>query len=486
MQSSNDPSPLEVEEETKSFNQKITRAIRWAFSEVFLRNVVSLGATLIIAKIIGPTAFGVVAMATIATSFLNIFQQQGIRQVLVQHKNLSPSHLDSAFWLGLSLGVSLWAIAYFSRFALADFFDEPLLVTIVPIAALVLPLQQLTVVPQAMAERKLDYKKLTKRTSIAIVLGATVGVSLALKGYGVWSLVAMQVSTQATSVLVLWSISLWRPGLAASRESLIEIWSFGINLFGSSLLEFSNRELDRLVVGSLWGSTTLGVYDLAKRITTALLNLTVTTGTRVALPILSRIKEHHEEFWAQLLVFIKWTCLLIYPVIGLAILWAPYCLDLFFGEKWQDASPYIQVLLATLFIQSIQYYLANSLIALEKPRQRFQMTFLNTLGNLIALLLTYQLGPIYMVAGQTIRAYVMFPINVNLLRRFLPILRIREIFHVVIRPAIITGIGVLSISLFYSFIGPPYAMVVTIIFAVAYYSWLLWKRNQSLDSEPLG
>jgi len=207
-----------------SLRQRAVRAVTWSAVSAGGAQLAGVLIFVALARLLPPEAFGLVAWAGVFMGFLQIFVTAGLSQSLVQREHLEDGHLDAALYASLALTAAIGAIVVLGAGPLATFLDEPALAPVLGWLALVLPLNALAAVPQAILRRELRFKPLAMRVLTANTIGGIAGIAMALLGFGIWALVGQQVVTAATAAVVLWTSITWRPGLRGSwlrRESTV-------------------------------------------------------------------------------------------------------------------------------------------------------------------------------------------------------------------------------------------------------------------------
>ena len=253
--------------------------------------VLNFGVLAILARELGPKAFGIVALASIWTRFLSFFLSQGLGMAIIQRKDLRPEHLDSAFWLSMATGGTLAGITFSFSPIIAGFFAEPQLTTVLKALSLIFVIGGLTSVQTAVLTRKHQFKKLASRSSAGSAGGSAVGVALAYFGAGVWALVAKQLVSSFVMAIVLWKTSSWRPSIRFSYSHLKDLWGFSKNVFARNIVSFIYIEIDKLLIGRLIGTSQLGFYSNSRQLTRTLIAIARQPVETVALPILSEMQS---------------------------------------------------------------------------------------------------------------------------------------------------------------------------------------------------
>ena len=224
--------------------EKVVKGVFWSGAQTWGARAVSFVVFALLSRLLTPQTFGVVALASLFITFIQTFQDQGFGTAIVQRAELQRSHLDTAFWTNMIFGVTMTLVSIGASGLIAGLFDEPDLAEIVRWLSPVFIFAGLSGVQQAILKRELAFKKLALREILAIVAGGIVGVVLAFLGFGVWSLVAQTLTKRLVGVVVLWGVSDWRPSFRFSKKHFTELFSFGLNIIGTNVLNFLNGHAD--------------------------------------------------------------------------------------------------------------------------------------------------------------------------------------------------------------------------------------------------
>ncbi|MEW5799923.1 MAG: lipopolysaccharide biosynthesis protein, partial [Bacteroidota bacterium] len=271
--------------------------VTWTAISQFSRLGIQLVTTLILARLLQPADFGLLGMALVIIGFVNVFKDLGTSSAIIQKKEVSQQLLSSIFWFNVLFGILMSIIILLLAPLVAEIFKEERLVPIVRVFVISFFATTLLSVQQALLEKKMNFRRLALLEITAAVMGAVVGISIALSGGGVWSLVFQTVSMTSVLCLMLWSQNLrWIPSFHFTLSDVNTIRSFSANLTGFTLLNYFLRNADSLIIGRYLGATELGLYNFAfKVIIQPVQNLT-SVLSRAMFPLYSTIADDHSIF----------------------------------------------------------------------------------------------------------------------------------------------------------------------------------------------
>ncbi|MDQ7085031.1 MAG: oligosaccharide flippase family protein [Sulfurovum sp.] len=233
-------------------------AFIWDFSGKIVMHGMTFVVAIILARLLEPSDFGLIAMVMVLFAMAGIFSDIGLSEALVQRKRVLAIHYSSVFYFNIFMASLLSIVSFSFAYLIADFYNNQDLIVLIQVISISFILQSLNSVHIAQFRKNLNFKALTKITFIASLLGGALGVSLAFQGLGVWSLVVQQLSTALIMNLLIWKTSTWRPHLVFSFKALTQLWNFGFRIFLSALLDKVFSRLDIIIIAKLFPPAMLG------------------------------------------------------------------------------------------------------------------------------------------------------------------------------------------------------------------------------------
>ena len=345
---------------------RVRSAIGWSYVLTAGRVGSSIVVTFLLAKLLGPTEFGLVAMATVFITIAQTIIQQGLVSAIVQRDKLTPEHLDGAFVVLVvaGLGIGLLTAAASPLWALVNRAPE-LTAICVALSPLVL-LQGLSIVPEAMLRRELQFRAVAIRTLLASVCSGAVGVALALAGAGIWALVAQQLVNATVSLIVLWVVCPWRPSRRPRLSGIRDLLVFSAQSANAGLGLMLSSKADIIVTGLFFGPVATGIYRLASRLPDMLVDVTVRSLQQVALPSLSRLQRDRRGFAAHLNQLQHLGAVAGLPVLGVLAATAQPLVGLL-GPQWAGTETPLRLLCLFGAVNVYGVLLGPALQAIGQP-----------------------------------------------------------------------------------------------------------------------
>lgn len=369
--------------------------MKWTFIDQVLTQVVFLGFGIFLARILSPSAFGVVGMVTIFSNFAALFIDLGFSAALIQKKETTDAHFSSVFWLNLVIGTFLYLLFYGLAPFIAGFYDQPALVLLVRVICLSFIVTSFASVQANILIKNLDFKKKVVINWIATVCGYLTAFLLACKGYGVWALVGMTLVAAVVNSVLYWMVSSWVPSMVFEWRKIKELSRFGLNYLGDTGINYWSRNYDNFIIAKVLGSSDLGIYTRAYALMLLPLRNITTIVTKVMFPAFSQKQDDIQLLKKYYLRIIRYIALVSFPLmIGLSLVSKEFVL-VFFGREWIAMAPVLSILSGLGAIQSIVSL--NGLIynSLGKANIAFKVSVITN----IALIIAFTIGVNFGITG---------------------------------------------------------------------------------------
>jgi len=329
---------------SSDLKQKTVSGLTWSFVDNISTHGITFIVGIILARLLTPEEFGLIGMITIFIALSTSFINSGFSAALIRKNDCTDKDYSTVFYFNLLVGVLFYWILFFSSPAISRFFNEPKLIRLVQVLAVVLIIDSLTIIQRTILTKRINFKLQTKVSVIASIISGLIGIIMAFRGFGVWSLVARQISRQAINSFLLWFWNRWKPLLVFSVSSFKELFSFGSRLLVSGLIDTIYRNIYYLVIGKYFSAAELGFYtraDSFKRLPSQNLNAII---GRVSYPVLSSIQDDIPRLKKNYQKLIRTTILITFVLMmGMAAVAKPMILALI-GEKWLPSVVYLQML----------------------------------------------------------------------------------------------------------------------------------------------
>lgn len=329
---------------SESLKQKTVKGVGWSFADNIANSGITFLVGLVLANILTPEEYGIMAMVTIFIAVSNSIVDSGFSNALIRKINIRSVDYNTVFYFNLIVSIFLYLILYVSAPAISVFFKEPVLVDVMRVIGWILIINALAIIPRTIFVRNINFKAQTKVSLIASVSSGVIGIGMALAGWGVWSLVGQQLSRQLLNTVFLWIFCRWRPLWEFSTQSFKELFGFGSKLLASGLIDTIYRDIYYLIIGRFYSAADLGQYTRASQFNTIFSSNLTSVVQRVSYPVLSSIQNEPERLLGAYRRVIKTTMLITFAcMLGLAAVAKPLIVILI-GEKWLPAVYFLQII----------------------------------------------------------------------------------------------------------------------------------------------
>ena len=351
----------------KEVTRKTIHGIGWnylAFGFGRALNIVSIS---ILAHLLSPKLFGLVALASLTTDYLSVLSDLGLDSALVQRRQNVEKSANIAFTLDVAAGIILTLVTILVAPYAAMLFHEPQATSVIRWAGLTFIVTAVGSANNALLQRELNFRKRIIPNLASSVVKAAISIGMALTGFGVWSLIAGQLIGTATSSVLLWIMTPWRPRLDWDSKVGKEMLRFGFPIMSNNALAVWEQNFDYLVIGILYSSAQLGIYTLAFRLPQTLVLSMLWLITSVLFPAFSSLQDQKEKLKKSFLSSLKYVQLFVTPLCLGMVVAADPLIRVLFGEQWVAAIPILRVLSLYAWVISMGYHVGDVYKAIGRP-----------------------------------------------------------------------------------------------------------------------
>ncbi len=333
---------------------KIVSGVGWKLASHLVLQLSRVGVGILLARLLVPRDFGIAAMALAFTGFASIFLDLSLGPALIQRRTLTEADRSTAFWASLAAGLVCTGVGIAAAPAVAAFFSTSRVTPLFALVAVTFTLSALSATQIALLNREMAFRSLQIREIVATVVGAAAAVTLALAGAGPWAIVAQPVAAEAVGLVLIWSLSSWRPHWTFSVASLRDLGSFGAKTLAARFFGYLNLNADNLLIGRYLGSRALGIYSVAYNVMFAPVTRFTTPVQQVLFPAFSRLQDDPVRLGRAWLRGNRLAAAITLPAfLGMAVV-APDFVPAVLGSRWEDSVPVLQFLCLAGAVLSFQ------------------------------------------------------------------------------------------------------------------------------------
>ncbi len=368
----------------------------WRFLERSGAQLVSFVVSIILARILLPEEYGIVAIATVVITIMNVFVDNGLGNALIQKKECDDTDYSTALWANVIVCTILYAIAYIIVAPIMAYaYADTVLKWIIRIMGLSIIVSSVKNIQQAYVSRTLQFKKFFISTSTGTIISAIVGVYMAYSGCGVWALVAQYLTNTIIDTVVLGFVIEWRPRLIFSMERLRGLISYGYKLLASALINCIYDNFRQLIVGKVHSSKDLAFYNRGKQFPSIIMVNINSSIDSVLFPVMSREQDSPERLRNMAHRSMTVSAYILFPFLfGLAAV-ADHMIPLLLTEKWNDSIVFIQIFCLFYTFHPIQTTNLNVIKAVGRSDLFLRLEIIQTVVGIILLIPVIKLGPVF-------------------------------------------------------------------------------------------
>lgn len=406
-------------EKSENLRNNVVSSLVWKFLERIGTQGIQFVVSLLLARLLLPSDYGVVSMILVFTAIANVFVQSGFSTSLIQKKGADELDFSSVFYVSLIIATICYIILFFAAPFIAEFYNMPEMTSILRVIALTLFFGAINSVQNAKISRDMKFKKLFFSSLGAILVSGATGIILAFLGYGPWALVWQQLSNSIAITIILWFTSGWRPKLMLSIKRVKSLFSYGSKILCSSLLDTLYRNLYNLVIGKFYSSETLGNYNKGEQFPKLIAVNVDGAISSVMLPAYSKEQDNHEKVKKMVRRSIVTSTLILFPMmVGLAAV-AETAVRVLLTDNWLGCVPYMQLLCIVYAVYPINTANLQSIKAMGKSDYYLKLEVIKKVIGIIVLVATIPFGVYIMALGQVVVAILSTFINAFPNRRLL-------------------------------------------------------------------
>lgn len=395
----------------ESLRTRTVHALFWSFLQAAADRGMQFIIGIVLARLLFPEQFGLIGMLTIFMAVIRMFLDSGFGAALIQKQEVTQSDICSIFYFNILVGLAAAGLLCLAAPWIASFYRQPILTPLTRALSLTIVINSFGLIQNTILTRQINFRTFTKVSLISGALSGTLGIALAARGFGVWSLVVQQVSASLLTTASLWYFSPWRPLLLFSFNSLRNMFGFGSRLLFSGILNSIFENIYLVVIGRLFSAVDLGYFTRAKALNDLpSLTLSEMVG-RVTFPVFSSIQDDPVRLKRGLKKALTFLVLVNFPVmIGLAVVARPLVLVLL-TDKWLESVPYLQLLCFAGLLYPLHVINLNVLQSLGRSDLFLRLEIIKKILIVINIAVTWRWGISAMIYGMIVTSIIAYYMN---------------------------------------------------------------------------
>jgi O-antigen/teichoic acid export membrane protein len=468
-----------------NLRKQTIKGIKWALADSYIQRIISFATTIVLARILDPSTFGLFALAFVVIDGFGLFKSMGFDSALIQRNEDIEKSASTAFFIIPLLGVAIYLIIFFVAPIASAYLNCKELIPILKVLGLIFILNCFGKVPNALLQKNLRFKQISLINCSIVFVYSISAIILALSGHGIWSLVIAYIIRTSLGLIMVWSFANWKPKFEFDKRIALEMFSFGKFLFLGAVVWYLKSNCDRFLIGKLLGTTMLGFYAIAYNFANFGRQYFGAKVSKVLFPAYAKIQTDLNDIKSVFLKILKYVCLLSIPLsIGIFIMGGDF-LKFAFGEKWIGATSVLRILAWAGLFNAISVAIGPVFLALGKSKISFYITSVEVLIFFVSIV---PLAKLFGINGVgivvVVASFIAFAINLTLVMKLLSITS-KEIFSFV-KPVLISsffmtvGLMIIKIILMNSYLGsvPSLNFLTLLFFALTVYCLSLHKTDK--------
>lgn len=364
----------------------------WRFAERCGAQLVTFIVSIVLARILAPEDYGTIALVTVFTTILQVFVDSGLGTALIQKKEADDLDFSSVFFFNFAVCIILYIGMFIAAPFIAEFYNDSSLTSVVRVISLTIVISGVKGIQQAYVSRNMMFKRFFFSTIGGTIFSAIFGIVLAYQGFGVWALVAQQLSNTAIDTLILWLTVKWRPKLMFSWNRLKTLLVFGWKLLVSALLDTCYNNLRNLIIGKMYSSADLAYYNQGDKFPKVIVTNINTSIDSVLLPTMSSAQDDRERVKNMTRRAIKTSTYVMAPLMmGLAFCSVPI-VHLVLTDKWLPCVPFLRIFCVTYMFYPIHTANLNAINAMGRSDWFLRLEVIKKIVGMAILLSTMWFG----------------------------------------------------------------------------------------------
>ena len=454
-----------------SLKEKTLKGVVWSGIERFATAGVNFIISLVIARMLSPNEYGIIAMLGIFMAISQSIIDSGFSNALIRKNDRTEIDFSTTLYFNIVVSLFMYGVLFFSSPFIAIFYRVPELEKITKVVGTTLIWGALSIVQQSILTIKVDFKTLMKVSLFAAIISGCVGIIMAEVGFGVWALVGQMLSVSIVRTIALWVVAKWRPKTGFSIKSFKNLFGYGSKLLIAGIIETIYRNLYSIIIGKFYQVEKLGLYYRGDQFASYASSNITGVIQRVTFPIMAEIQDDRERLSSVFLKTLRSVCFFVFPVMTFIMISAEPLVKLVLTDKWINCVPIMQILCISYMWYPVHILNLNVLQVLGRSDLFFKIEIIKKIIGLLILLGTLPFGIIIMCWGRVLYCGIELFINMYYTNRIINMEYLKQLRCTL--PFMLYSIIIVIVSLFLHQYIPNDVLTLLIDSALIIIFWLL-------------
>ena len=389
----------------------VVKNFLWRFAERCGAQLVTFIVSIVLARILSPEDYGRIALVTVFTAIMQVFVDSGLGTALIQKKDADDLDFSSVFYFNFVVCLVLYAIIFVAAPIIAEFYNDASITPIIRVISLTVVISGVKGIQQSYVSRNMMFKRFFYATLGGTIFSAFLGIVLAYTGFGVWAIVAQQLSNTTIDTLILWLTVKWRPKKEFSWKRLKGLLTFGWKMLASSILDSVYNNIRSLVIGKMYSAADLAFYDQGKKFPNVIVTNINTSIDSVLLPTMASAQDDSGRVKSMTRRAIKTSTYIMAPLMmGLAFCAEPI-VRLVLTDKWLPCVPFLRIFCITYMFYPIHTANLNAIKAMGRSDLFLKLEIIKKVVGIVLLISTMWFGVMAMAYSLLISTLISMIIN---------------------------------------------------------------------------
>ena len=392
----------------ESLKQKAVKGLIWSGIERLSGQIVTFVLTLILARLVTPHDYGVLAIVMVFVSISSLIVDAGFANALIRKVDCTDEDRSTVLYFNIATSIILYGILYLFTPNIASFYNNIDLIPLIRSATTVIIINSFSIVQQAILTAQIDFKKQTKISLSSSIISGLVGIWLAYQGYGVWALVMQTIILASIRVIMLWLVVRWRPLIVFSSNSFKDLFGYSYKLMLSNLIVKGGNETLQLLMGFFFSTANLGYYNYSKRMADFPSTNITTTIQRVLFPVFSKIQTNDHQLAENFRQSLVLGMTAIFPIMfGISVLAEPL-VNILLTSEWKPVIPILSITAITMGVWPLLLFNMNILWVKKRSDLSLILEIVAMVVKLAVVLYLFRFGLLYVCMGFAVVTVINF------------------------------------------------------------------------------
>jgi O-antigen/teichoic acid export membrane protein len=396
---------------SESLKTQTIKGVGWSAVERFSAQGASFVVQIVLARLLTPADYGIVGMVAIFIQIAQVLVDSGFANALIKKQNCSNDDYSTVFFFNLIISISIYLLFVISAPFVSDFYNERSLTLVMQVITFTIVLNALSIVPRTVLVKAVNFKDQTAISVSSVIISGIIGICLAFCNYGVWSLVAQQLSNSIIQIFLFAYYTKWYPRFIFSKSSFNELFAFGYKLLAASIVNTIYRNIYTIVIGKRYSSVDLGYFTRAEQFAMFPSHNIGNIISRVVFPVFSKIQDNNDALMAGYRKIIRISSYMIFPLMTLLIALSEPLVIFFLTEKWKSMIILLQILSIDWMLDHLSLLNLNILFVKGRSDLVLKLEIVKKTIALVILCASIPFGLVVMCWGRVLYSILATIIN---------------------------------------------------------------------------